>query len=174
MVELYVYRVWGQPKIHKPSILKGISPTITMLFRKRKNKVYILDTDVYIYFFDLFSRPHGFPKEEDMALPLSALQKKYPDYFKGVTKKEKFIYADTWATILDRNEGYVKFMGLITAIKECDYIPKLSYDLTSEFCELSKLNPLFEVNDFIRLHGSYADYYRFINDMIYEIKNTMK
>ena len=169
-VELDVYRVWGQPKIHKPSALKGIKPTFTILFRKRKNQVYILGKDIYVYFFDLFSRPHGFPDAEDMALPLSALQKKYPDYFNNIIKNERFLYADTWATILDRNEGYVKFTGLITAIEECGYLPKLSYDLSSEFCELSKLNPRFEVSDFIHLHGSYADYFRFINDMIYMIK----
>ena len=60
-VELDVYRVWGQPKIHKPSALKGIKPAFTILFRKRKNQVYILGKDIYVYFFDLFLVHTVFP-----------------------------------------------------------------------------------------------------------------
>lgn len=169
LIELTLYRIYGEPKISKPKELYRIQPTFTMSFRKHKNKIFIVNDDVYIYFFDLFSRPHTFPDSEDISLPLEALQRKYPDLRKK-QRKEKFVYADTWATILDRNEGYVCFRGLMPAIKESGYLPQLQFSVMEEFAALCTRNPGFcqiTLGDFY-----YADYYRFISDMIEYIKRN--
>lgn len=163
--ELVIYRIHGQPKIHKPRELCRQKPVFSMTLNAsgRKNHIYIIENDVYVYFFDLFSKEHGFRDPEDMALPTSALQRKYPEEFKRV-RKEKFIYADTWARILDRNEGYVRFPELVGAIRQADYLPALTGDLFRSFCELSLHDKGFaSISE--RMDMRSADYFRLLNDM---------
>lgn len=102
-IELVIYRTYGMPKISKPKELKGLKPVFSLVFRKHKNQVFFLEGDVYVYFYDLFSKAHRFPDAEDAGLSIPALSRKYPDVIKN--RSMKFIYADNWSTILDRNEG---------------------------------------------------------------------
>lgn len=164
--ELVAYRIYSQPKIQKPRKLCRLSPAFSLILNKskRKNHVYIVGDDVYVYFFDLFSRAHGFPDPKDMELPTSALQRKYPDEFKSV-RREKFIYADGWSTILDRNEGYVRFPGLVEAIRRTGYLPALVGELVEAFCELSRKDSGFDPVGFDCMSQRFADYDRLLNDM---------
>ena len=174
MTELFSYRVYGQPKISKPKELKGIKPAFSRTLNKSRRKchVFIKNNDVYVYFFDLFSREMTFPEAEDASLPTSALVRKYPERF-TVKIKEKFIYPDGWCSIRERNEGYVKFTNLLLRIEDEDYLPRLWGKLIEEFSGLSNLNEKF-VN-ISKGHGQiWGDYSRFINDMIYKIKSLIK
>lgn len=174
MVDLSAYRVYGQPRISKPKELKGIKPAFSQTLNKsgRKCRVYLCGNDIYVYFFDLFSRLMTFPDPEDMALPTSALARKYPERF-SFGRKEKFIYADSWGTIRERNEGYLRFADLLLRIADEDYLPRLVGQVADEFTLLSKSDERFE-----EIHGSYCqrwgDYFRFIDDMIHKIKSIAK
>lgn len=164
--ELVVYRIYGQPKIHKPAALKGVKPTFPLRQNKspRKNQIYIVAQDVYVYFFDLFSRQHAFPDPVDMSLPVSALQRKYPELFSHRVR-EKFIYADTWVSIFDRNEGYVRFSGMVEAIRQSDYLPTIEGELFDAFSALSHQDAGFDSIGTDCMGQRSADYYRLLSDM---------
>lgn len=170
MVELFAYRVYGQPKISNPKELKGIKPVFSQRLNKSSSKchVYINKNDVYVYFFDLFSKEMAFPCQEDASLPTSALAQKYPERL-SIKRKGKFCYADGWRTVFERNEGYVKFTNLLLRIGNEDYLPRLQGQVMDEFSGLSNLNVKFE-----NISQSYcqrwADYSQFINDMICKLK----
>lgn len=164
--ELVTYRIYGQPKIHKPVALKGVKPAFSLRLNKspRKNQIYIVAQDVYVYFFDLFSRPHAFPEPVDMSLPASALQRKYPELFRHNSRK-KFVYDDCWATFIDRNEGYVRFPGLVGHIQTADYLPQLNFHLLLVFCELSRQDAGFSPIGMDCMDMQFADYDRLLNNM---------
>lgn len=172
--KLVVCRIYGQPKIHKPKELRRCKPAFSMTLNAsgRKNHIFLLEGDVYVYFFDLFSREHGFPDPEDMALPYPALREKYPDELhKG--SRDKFCYADSWPTILDRNEGYVCFPGLVEAIRQADYLPALTGELFRSFCELSHRDSGFcPIREQMDMRS--ADYYRLLNDLTGTIYRMIK
>lgn len=175
IVELVVYRIYGQPKIHKPKELKGIKPSFSLPLNSsgRKNQVYIKDKDVWVYFFDLFSREHAFPDPEDAGLPTAALRRKYPDVLKA-GGREKFIYPDSWATILDRNEGCVRFPGLISEIFKDTWntvwLLQLEFAVTEALAELSETDRGFD--SIVSGTFRYADYLRFISNVICKIYST--
>lgn len=170
MVELLAYRVYGQPKIGKPQELKGIKSAFSQRLNKSKSKckIYIKGNDVYVYFFDLFSKEMTFPNSEIASLPTSDLIQKYPERF-SVRRKRKFCYPDDWSTIWERNEGYIKFTKLLLRIDNEDYLPKLQGQIMDEFSELSNLNERFDSisQSFCQ---RWADYSRFINDMLCKLK----
>ncbi len=76
--ELLSYRCYGDAKISKPKVLKGLKPITSFDLLKKKVNVYDLGNgDLVLHFGTLFSKYASFPDEEDMQLPTSALAKKY-------------------------------------------------------------------------------------------------
>lgn len=109
--ELIAYRVCGQPKIAKPTVLKGLKPVVQFPVYGKKASVYLPDDgSVVVHFAELFCKYYATSDPNDIGLPTAALQKKYPDYPRKLLKG--FIYSDGWGVAFRRNEGYVRFTGL--------------------------------------------------------------
>lgn len=167
---LLSYRVYGQPKIHKPKCLKGLSPAWTCKVLGRVAKVFERpDGALVVYFGALFCKPMVFPDPKDMALPTAALVAKYPERFgeRGKRSFKDFIYADAWCPIYERNEGYVVFEGVRERCEDyvnC-YTPSLSFDLFAKFAALSREDRGFcdisVCDDDIAAH-----YRRFVEDLV--------
>lgn len=97
---LHTYRVYGQPKIKKPKELKGLKPKFKVsqgdCKSAKRDDVYVVGNDVWVYFADLFSRYATFPDVGDMTLPTAAIAAKY-----NLDRKrfKTFVYADGWCRI---------------------------------------------------------------------------
>lgn len=116
-MEFLQYRCYGDAKMAKPKILKGLKPikTFDRAFggHKTARKVHVYDIgdgNLCIYFGSLFSSLMGFPERIDAELPTSVLAKKYN---LGRNMGNKFVYPDAWCTIYERNEGYFIVKGLV-------------------------------------------------------------
>lgn len=121
-MELLQYRCYGDAKMAKPKILKGMKPvkTFDRAFGNNKTcrKLHVYDIgggSLCLYFGSLFSRYHAFPEAIDAELPSSVLARKYD---LGRNINGHFVYADAWCTIYDRNEGYVIINGLVACFNE--------------------------------------------------------
>lgn len=121
-MEFLQYRCYGDAKMAKPKILKGLNPVKTFgrAFGNNKTcrKLHVYDIgrgSLCLYFGSLFSRYHAFPEAIDAELPSSVLARKYD---LGRNINGHFVYADAWCTIYDRNEGYVIINGLVACFNE--------------------------------------------------------
>ena len=168
---LLLYRTYGQPKISKPKILKGLKPWWREKVMQKPADVYALpDGDFVIYFGNLFSRPMSFPDPKDMALPTPALIAKYPERFMENGKKsfKGFIYPDAWCPILERNEGYVLVERLRDRVRDSSYPPAVSFELDKCFQSLS-----LQDKQFANIHQGTdmfsAAYTRFIEDFVWKV-----
>ena len=114
-MELLQYRCYGDARLAKPKMLKGMKPVKTFdafgLKSTKKAAVYdIGNGNICLYMGSMFSRYMTFPEEKDMELPSSVLARKY-----GLSRKagNKFVYPDAWCTMYRRNDGYVLIKGLV-------------------------------------------------------------
>lgn len=115
------YRCYGDEKISRPKILKGLKPVHKIKIYGRSASVFLpTDNSVVVYFGELFCKYLEVPTDEDAQLPTAALQKKYDWYPKKKTK-DGFIYADGWCVAFKRNEGYVRFTGLREQFDGCEF-----------------------------------------------------
>ena len=112
------YRCYGDERLKRPLILKGLKAAWKLPIIKRECKVFELeDGSLVLYMGELFCKQMTFPDAKDMALPFSALATKYPDRLSKKSIKG-FIYADAWCTVYERNEGYIRVEGLREAMKD--------------------------------------------------------
>ena len=109
-----VARSWREEKLVKPRELRGVKQiaSVSMLGGKTRHGIYILNDDLYIRCGDFFSP--SFRKPEDIGTPLVYRLGKYF----GVTKKDRFIYPDTWGDVVLRQSAWLKF---------ANYIPTMRY-----------------------------------------------
>lgn len=120
--EISSFRSYGQPKLNKPSEIKGIKQSffVDFISNKCKCQCYIKDNDLWIKHRDFFSQKHR-PNLKDIGTPITfRLQK----YF-GMNKKylDKFVYPDSWGSIVLRNEAWIVFRNIKQVIERSNSIP---------------------------------------------------
>lgn len=120
--EIYSYRLWGQPKLKKPDELKGISQSFTVdyIANKCKCQCFVKDNDLWIKHRDFFSLLHK-SDAEDCGTPLNHRLKKY--FGENKSYLDKFIYSDTWGSIVLRNEAWIVFRNLKDTILRTEVPP---------------------------------------------------
>ena len=166
---LLEYRVYGQPKIHKPKCLKWLKPVLKLRCMQKPVDVYESgDGDIVAYFGTLFSKVMAFPNAKDMALPYVALKAKYPERLADSKGAKGFIYADAWCPILERNEGWVRFENLALAFQPpCTslYFPRVQWVVFEEFRKLSLLDKGFcDIANYDDMCA--AEYRRCVDDIV--------
>lgn len=121
--EIPIVRFYGQPKMQKPTELKGIKQAFSADFMSKKCacQCFLKDGDLWIKHRDFFSASHK-PDPEDIGTPLSY---RYKKYFGG-RKNESFIYPDTWGDIVLRNEAWIVFRGFENCVKRDRHPPVTS------------------------------------------------
>lgn len=108
VLRLHSSRTYGEPKIKRPSELKGLKAEATFAVRGKhaKGGLFLKDGKAWWLCRDFASKDATFPEAKDMELPTCALAKKY-GWLKGSFKT--FIYPDAWCRILLRNEAWIEF-----------------------------------------------------------------
>lgn len=176
-VSMLCYRCFGDDKLPKPKLLKGLKPIKSFdLIGKKVNVYDIGKGDLVLYFGTLFSKIASFPKEEDMALPTSVLAKKY-NFKKGSYKN--FTYPDAWCTIYNRNEGYIIIKRLSACFIELYgiHLPSIVDKVYSSIRTLSLKDTRFMVLGLEPTDADSAEYYRFCNDFVgwlYKCRNKVE
>ena len=94
--EVVSYRFYGQPKLAKPSELKGIKQSFSADYIPKKCSCpcFANGDDLWIKHRDFFSASHRPSDPKDNGTPLIYRAKKY--FNMDLSSKEKFIYADCW------------------------------------------------------------------------------
>ena len=160
------YRCYGEDKIKKPKILKGLKPIHKIQIIGKDADIYIVDdTRLVLHFRELFCKQATFPDVKDMELPTSALAKKY-----GWDRKfgNKFVYPDAWCTIYNRNEGYIQIDNLLSCFKELFglRIAPIVDKVYKELRGLSLKDARFLTLGIEPIGADSCDYYRFCTDLI--------
>ena len=166
-MSLIVYRCFGDEKLKKPKLLKGLKPIKQFELIRKKIDVYDLGNgDLVLYFRTLFSKLASFPDEEDMQLPASALADKYN---LGKKNFKSFVYPDAWCTIYNRNEGYILVKGLVACFKElyCLDVASISEKVYSCIRELSTKDCRFLALGFTPIGADSSDYYRLCENLVH-------
>lgn len=172
--DLLSYRCFGDAKISRPKILKGLKPAAKFRIIGKDAQLFLPDDySVVVYFPELFCKYLPLPADEDYGLPTCALQKKYP-WYPRKKSKDRFVYADGWCKAFRRNEGYVRFTGLYFACISCDrlYIPMIQGQCYKAIEELS-----WKDNRFYRLDGTCEQsmaYMRVASDIVSWIAKKCK
>lgn len=166
-VSLLCYRCFGDDKLPKPKLLKGLKSVKQFdLVGKKVNVFDLGNGDLVLYFGTLFSKLASFPDKEDMALPSSVLAKKY-NFNKGNFKS--FVYPDAWCTIYNRNDGYILLKGLLSCFKElyCLDVASISEKVYSCIRGLSTKDCRFMTLGIVPTGADSADYYRLCEDLVH-------
>ena len=171
--ELLSYRCFGEPKLSKPKILKGLKPIKSFDLIKKKVNVFNLGNgELVLHFGTLFSKLASFPEKEDMTLPTSVLAEKYQ--FNKHSYKN-FIYPDAWCTIYDRNEGYILVKGILACFNElyCINLPNISRRLYSCIRDLSVKDSRFMALGLEPIGADSCDYSRLCDDIVQWLYKTI-
>lgn len=120
--EIPIYRFYGQPKMKKPSELKGVKQSFSVdwIPKQCTCQCFAKDNDLWIKHRDFFSELHK-PSPEDNGTPLSYRTKKYFGYDKSYM--DRFIYADCWGEIVLRNEAWIVFRNIKQTIIRGKHMP---------------------------------------------------
>lgn len=160
--EVVSYRLYGQPKLNKPSELKGIKQSFSVDFipNKCKCQCYVKGNDLWVKHRDFFSKEHR-PEPKDIGTPLTFRLEKYF----GMDKKylDKFVYPDSWGSIILRNEAWIVFRNLKQSIKRTSGIPTLAVAESFFKSEFLVNQGVTELNGdwkrfFEKMCVTYADY----------------
>ena len=165
-IEMLCYRCFGDDKLPKPKLLKGLKPTKSFELIGKKVNVYDIGNGNYVlHFATLFSKLASFPSIDDATLPTSVLAKKY-NFNKSSYKN--FIYPDAWCTIYNRNEGYITIKGLSTCFTELYgiHLPSIVDKVYQGLRTLSLKDARFMVLGLEPTGADSADYYRFCTDLV--------
>ena len=112
-LEIISERFYGEPQLEKPKALKGIREDFSEDFipGHYRFKVWIDGDDLWIQCRDWFSSSFQSTDPEDFGAPQCVLMKKYfPEHR---ARKERFNYADNWASIILRNEAWLLYKGVL-------------------------------------------------------------
>lgn len=129
------FRKWGEPKLIKPTILKGIKGfSIDWIPKKCTCQYFIKDNDIYIKHRDYFSPSYCRP--EDIGTPLSYRIKKY-NIKSGY--KDNFIYPDSWGDIILRQEAWLQIKNVIPLLNIFNYnqVSKMIVDKMEQYLKFS-------------------------------------
>lgn len=112
----------NMPKLKKPKELSGVNGnSIPFLYHNNKVKCqfqyFIKGNDLYIKSNDFFS-PMFRPNNEDIGMPLGYIAKKYFEK----SRREKFIYADNWGSVVIQQKAWLKFENIIKIIDQINYV----------------------------------------------------
>lgn len=110
---IHSFRKYGESKLSKPKVLKGIKQSFSVKYLKSKCQVFIKDSNVWIKHRDYFS-PSMLLPSEDSGTPMEYLIKKYV----GKDRNKKFIYGDAWGDIVLRQEAWLKIENLVNVVKK--------------------------------------------------------
>ena len=107
----YSFRSYGEPKLTRPKELKGVKSigSAEFIAKKCNTQVFVEGNNVWIKHTDYFSPIWKLPVGERIDMPLSYYLKKYF----GKNKSEKFIYPDSWGSIVLRNDAWIKLDNLV-------------------------------------------------------------
>ena len=95
------YRLYGENKLKKPKDLKGFNSIGSVLYNRHcKCQVFLCNKNIYVKHRDYFSQTL---KTEEIGAPLEVLANKYCDK----VRKTKFIYSDSWGSVVLRNEAWL-------------------------------------------------------------------
>ena len=107
------YVVLSSGKNHKkPQELCGIMKFASVSFGKCKCQLFLKGDDLYINHHDYFSRSWR-PPADDLGKPTTYYLKKYF----GITKSEKFCYADCWGDIVLQNKAWLRITNFVPMVK---------------------------------------------------------
>lgn len=95
----------------KPKELCGIKKFVSVPFGKCKCQLFLRGDDLYINHNDYFSQSWR-PPADDIGKPTSYYLKKYF----GVTKTEKFVYADCWGGIVLRSKAWLRITNFAKVV----------------------------------------------------------
>ena len=114
----YSKRRYGEPKLTKPPMLRGIMPVFSIMMIGRKNQIYIQNNDVWIKANDYFS--------EDISQE-EAIEK-------GIKVKirEKLCYKNNYVAVTLRGEGWICIQNLLLFLDDNDIYRRLN----NKVCEL--------------------------------------
>lgn len=109
------YSVLSSGRNHKkPKELSGVKKFASVSFgEKCKCQLFLKGDDLYINHGDYFS-PMWRPPADDIGKPMIYYMNKY---FGGTTKREKFIYADSWGAIVLRNRAWLRITNFVPMVK---------------------------------------------------------
>ena len=100
-------------KLQKPKELKGGRKFASIPFEGRSQCQLFLDgNDLYINHSDYFSQMWR-PPDGDIGKPTSYYLKKYF----GISKPEKFVYADSWGAIVITNRAWLRITNFVQLVK---------------------------------------------------------
>lgn len=113
--EVVSFRSFKDPKLKKPKELSGIKQVLTVPYIPKRCScpVFIKDQDVWMKHRDYFS-PTLQVDPEDIGTTLVHRAKKYL----GESRKNRFVYPDSWGEIVLRQEAWICFRGLIDCLGE--------------------------------------------------------
>lgn len=111
----YSFRSYGEPKLTRPKELKGIKGigSAEFIAKKCNTQVFVEGNNVWIKHTDYFSSIWRPPVGERIDMPLSYYLKKYF----GKIKVKKFVYSDSWGSIILRNEAWIRLDNLVPMCK---------------------------------------------------------
>ncbi len=138
--QIYSMRFYGQPKLSKPKELRGIKQAFSVDYvpGKCKCQVFVKGNDVWVKHRDYFSNPMPI-LAEDLGTPLSYRAEKYL----GKKIFEKFAYADTWGSIILRNEAWLVIKNLYKQVRG----RRFSLDILKDIRERQEQYHEFEFGD---------------------------
>ncbi len=106
------YRKYGQPKLKKPTELRGIKQEFSIHYNpKCRCQVFYKGKDVWIKHRDYFSPSLCQP--EDYGKSLNELCEKYM----GKTRPQKFVYADAWGDLVARSEAWIRLKNVLVDVE---------------------------------------------------------
>ena len=159
-IKLYSFRSYGEPKLPKPKELKNIKQSFSVDFipKKCRCQCFIKDNDLYIKHRDYFSRVIG----DEYGESLLATCKRF-----GIetNKKEKFLYADTWGSIVLRNEAWILIENIV---------PIMTMEETNEIELREELIYKFEKLNKIRRYDLGTTWRIFFENVVKELKEYLK
>lgn len=122
MFELISKRDFGQPKMPKPEILKGVKQvsSIEYIHKKCSCPIFVSGDDLWVFHKDYFSPDLEVPIE-DSSKGLGFLSEKYL----CKNKRNKFVYSDAWGSIVLRREVWIKLNGAFLEKDILGFVPKI-------------------------------------------------
>lgn len=103
-------RQYGQPRLKKPSKLAGMRMSFPVTFRKAKCQCFIEGNDVWVKHRDYFSKSWSPPNGD-----LGKSQDYYLNKYFDKQRNKKFIYSDSWGSVVLRNEAWITIKNIIPA-----------------------------------------------------------
>lgn len=152
---VYSRRVYGQPKLAKPSELKGVKPigSATFIPKRCSPQVFVKDGDVWIKHTDFFSEMWRPPLDD-----IGKSQDYYLNKYFNQHRTKKFTYSDNWGAIVLRNEAWLCIKNMVGAM---EYMSER--EVARELCRQMGLEePWRDWEDF------YVNVYRLVKEILWQ------